>query len=88
MQAAARSLFHVYSIDMAARGSKYNFVSEPDSALLCAICLEVAEDPKQHEECGKLLCKECLEKYGRNKPCPNCRGKQPQYFQDNRSECA
>ena len=65
--------------------SKYNFIAEPDSALECVICLDVAEDPRQHEECGRLLCKECLEKYGRDKPCPNCRMKQPQYFKDNKS---
>ena len=67
---------------------KYNFVSEPDDALVCAICLEVAEDPWQHGKCGRLLCKECLEKLGRNKPCPNCRMAQPQYFEDNRSKLA
>ena len=66
--------------------SKYNFIAEPDDALVCVICLEVAEDPRQHERCGRLLCKGCLEKYGKDKPCPNCRGQRPQYFQDNRSE--
>ena len=49
--------------------SKYKFIEEPDSALECVICLDVAEDPRQHEECGRLLCKECLKKYGRDKPC-------------------
>ena len=43
--------------------SKYNFIEEPDSAIECVICLDVAEDPRQHEECGRLLCKECLEKW-------------------------
>ena len=66
--------------------SKYDFVEEPGSALQCVICLDVAEDPRQHEKCGRLLCKECLEKYGRDKPCPNCRREQPQYFEDNRSK--
>ena len=66
--------------------SKYDFVEEPDSALQCVICLDVAEDPRQHEKCGRLLCKECLEKHGRGKPCPNCRREQPQYFEDNRSK--
>ena len=42
--------------------SKYNFIAEPDSSLQCVICVDVAEDPRQHEECGRLLCKECLEK--------------------------
>ena len=31
---------------------------------MCAICLDVAEDPLQHGKCGKLFCKECLERYG------------------------
>ena len=61
--------------------SKYNFIEEPDSALECVICLDVADDPRQHEECGRLLCKECLEKYGRDKSCPK---EQPQYLKDNR----
>ena len=60
--------------------SKYNFIAEPDSALQCVICLDVAEDPRQHDKCGGLLCKECLEKYlekyGRDKPCPKCREEQ------------
>ena len=64
--------------------SKYNFIAEPDGALQCVICLDVAEDPWQHSKCGRLLCKECLEKYGRDKPCPNCRMEQPLYFEDNR----
>ena len=66
--------------------SKYNFLTEPDSALVCGICLEVAEEPRQHEKCGKLLCSECLEKYGRKRPCPNCREENPQYFGDSKSK--
>ena len=46
--------------------TKLNY--EPDDELKCVICLEVAREPFQHEECGKLLCKECLEEYGRDKP--------------------
>ena len=65
---------------------KYNFVSKPDHALNCLICLEVADDPWQHCECGRLLCKKCLLKYGKEKPCPNCRNAHPQYFPDNKSE--
>ena len=64
--------------------SKYRFIEEPSSALQCVICLDVAEGPRQHETCGRLFCKECLEKYGRDKPCPNCRREQPLYFEDNR----
>ena len=65
---------------------KYNYTVEPSSALQCLICLDIAEDPWQHNKCGRLLCKECLEKYGRDKPCPNCRKEQPQYFDDNKSK--
>ena len=67
---------------------KYNFVSEADDALKCLICLEVAEEPWQHGKCGRLFCKECLDKHGKVQPCPNCRVKQPQYFPDNKSELA
>ena len=66
-------------------GVEYSFVSEPDDALKCLICHEVARDPLQHEDCGKLFCKECLEEYGRDKPCPNCRTSS-QYYKDNKSE--
>ena len=64
--------------------NKYNLIAELEGALQCVICLDVAEDPRQHETCGRLLCKECLEKHG-DKPCPNCRREHPQYFEDNRS---
>jgi hypothetical protein len=68
--------------------SKYKFIEELDGALECVICLDVAEDPYQHvgHQCGRLLCKACLDKLG-NKPCPNCRGEDPQYFEDHKSEC-
>ena len=65
---------------------KYNFVSEPDDALKCLICLEIAEEPWQHDLCGKLFCKKCLNKQGKVKPCPNCRIEQPQYFVDTRGK--
>ena len=64
---------------------KYQFVSEPDDEYKCLICLEVAEEPWQHGECGRLFCEKCLNKLGRNKPCPNCRGG-PQYFKDARGK--
>ena len=51
----------------------YIFLEEPDNELKCVICLDIARDPHQHEECGKLVCRECLERYGRNKPCAHCR---------------
>jgi hypothetical protein len=68
--------------------SKYNFIEELVGALECVICLDVAEDPYQHvgHQCGRLLCRACLERLG-NKPCPNCGGEDPQYFEDHKSEC-
>ncbi len=67
-------------------GYEYNFITEPEDALKCLICHEVARDPKQHEECGKLYCEKCIWKYGIRKPCPYCRKEQPLYFKDNKSE--
>ena len=69
---------------MASRILVYKFVSEPDDSLKCSICLEVAVDPKQEEECGKLFCSECIRKNG-NKPCPTCRTVSPKYFSDKKS---
>ena len=65
---------------------EYKFITEPDDGLKCLICHEVARDPKQHEDCGKLFCEKCIEKYGVRKPCPYCRKEQPLYFKDNKSE--
>ena len=63
----------------------YNFITEPDPNLFCVICLELASQPKQCEDCGKLFCSECIKQYGRN-PCPNCRVKKPKFFKDVRSK--
>ena len=65
---------------------KYVFLTEPDDALKCPICLEVAEEPRQHGKCGKLFCEDCLEKYGKRKPCPYCKRVGPLYFEDSRSK--
>ena len=62
----------------------YNFISEPDDCLLCSICLELASQPKQCEDCGKLFCTKCIAKNGR-RPCPNCRTDNPKYFRDTKS---
>ena len=70
---------------MCSKTKSYNFISEPDNCLLCAICLELASLPKQCEDCGKLFCSECIEKNGR-KPCPNCGTDNPKYFKDSRSK--
>ena len=67
-------------------GTEFKFLSEPDDDLKCLICIEVARDPLQHEACGRLFCKECLERYGRQKPCPNCREQDSCYYVDSRSK--
>ena len=64
-------------------GVDWRFVGDD---LKCLICLSVAQDPLQHEKCGKLFCKNCLERYGRYKPCPNCRQDEAHYFEDIQSE--
>ena len=69
-----------------AKDYDYMFTSEPDDALKCLICLSVAKDPWQHGKCGRLFCKNCIDKNGKSKPCPNCRMEQPQYFEDTRSK--
>ena len=68
---------------MVTRNQDYKFTSPPDDNLKCVICLKVAQYPKQHEDCGKFFCSECIEKNGR-KPCPNCRAVNPRYFKDKR----
>ena len=62
----------------------YNFISEPDDCLFCCVCLELASQPKQCDNCGKLFCTKCIEK-NRKKPCPNCGTKQRRYFRDIKS---
>ena len=67
-------------------GYECNFVSEPNDALKCLICLAVARDPWQHGRCGRLFCEECLDRYGRENSCPNCRMEHPQYMEDARGK--
>ena len=69
-----------------ATGYDCNFLSEPDDALKCPICLSIAREPRQHEECGKLFCNACIEKYGTHKPCPNCKKSGAQFYKDHRSK--
>ena len=63
----------------------FSFISMPDASLLCSICLDLASQLKQCEDCGKLFCSECIEKKGK-KPCQNCRTDNPRYFKDVRSK--
>lgn len=69
-----------------AGGLDYNFLSEPNGSLRCSICLAVARDPLQHEGCGKLFCDRCISKYGKAKPCPNCRGRGLRFYPDHKSK--
>ena len=74
---------------MAARQAirnEYKFLADPPDELLCLICLGVAREPLQHEGCGKLFCKECLERHGKDKPCSNCRKDNSSYYLDKRSK--
>ena len=64
----------------------YQYVTEPNDALKCLICLEVAQNPRQHEGCGKLFCNKCIKKYGKQKPCPNCKKTGGQFYKDYKSE--
>ena len=49
---------------------RLNLVAELNNSLVCFKCKEVAKDPWQHVHCGNLQCGECLERHGRDKPCP------------------
>ncbi len=73
-------------MNMAVQISSSTTDYEPNDVLKCLICFELCEDPWQHEKCGRLFCRKCVEDYGREKPCPNCREKRPKYFEDNRSK--
>ena len=63
----------------------YKFVSELPASMKCVICSRAARNPKQHEECGKLFCKACLDNYGSDS-CPSCKKKGSQYFNDRKSK--
>ena len=43
---------------------------------MCVICLDVALDPMQHEQCKKLLCEQCKDRWhyfkGDKITCPYC----------------
>jgi hypothetical protein len=74
-----------YCIAKASQMSEYKFTTQPPDALKCLICIsDVAQDPWQHDKCGKLFCNLCLERYGKHQACPNCREEIPGYFEDTR----
>ena len=55
----------------------YIFVDEPADKLKCVICLDVALGPMQHEQCKKLFCEQCKDRWcyikGERMPCPYCK---------------
>ncbi len=67
-------------------GYEYKFISEPEDDLKCSICLKVGGYPWQHDECGKLFCRKCIEQYGEDNPCHSCKKVKPRYFEDKRSK--
>ena len=69
------------SSELPEANASFTFLHEPEDDLKCVICLSVAEDPLQHEECGKLFCNECIEKHGKDKPCPHCKT-EGQFYKD------
>ena len=69
-------------------GFDYKFVSDPPpDDYFCLICTLVAREAQQTSCCGKIFCKECLEKSARvNKNCPLCREElNGKYFPDRRA---
>lgn len=70
-------------------GYDLEFLSEPPEALKCLICLTIAREPWQHVICGKLFCKDCLEKHKKenDQVCPHCRNEDTRYFPDAKSKC-
>ena len=43
-------------------------------AFICMICLLVAVEPNECNQCRKIVCGECISKWlANNKCCPNCR---------------
>ena len=68
-------------------GYDLKFVSSPPDDLLCLICMFPAREALQNTCCGKIFCKNCINKYKeRKKECPNCRDTQGNQFPDRRSE--
>ena len=54
-------------------GYNYKFVDVPPSDIVCSICKLVAREPRQMECCGKVFCKECIERtWNSSKICPCC----------------
>ena len=67
-------------------GYECKFVDAPPDKLMCQICLSVAHTPHQMPCCGRVYCKDCLDKHKRlSDACPNCR-KTRQSFSDTRGE--
>ena len=63
---------------------EYRLISdEAGTDLKCILCLKVAKEPLQHQECGRLLCKECWYQHKRDyNHCPHCKSEKPVFFHD------
>lgn len=60
------------------------YIEEVPDELKCLICSIVFPEPQQHEPCGKILCKQCLERNG-VEPCPGCMQEKPAFYLDKES---
>ena len=67
-------------------GHDSTFVQLPPDDLLCLICTFVAKDLRQVTCCGKIFCKDCLNKFGAAQPCPHCTMDEWESFEDKRSK--
>ena len=70
---------------MAGYKYEYSFLREIPDSLNCILCLDVAKEAYQHEDCGKLFCKSCYRKINTSS-CPNCKGSEGEYLADKLSE--
>jgi len=66
---------------MAGYKYEYSFLSEIPDSLLCLVCLDVAKEAYQHEECGRVFCKSCYDRFTDTR-CPNCKISSGAYFAD------
>ena len=70
----------VSSAKIYANNYRYDFVCPPPDDVICPLCLDIIEEPKQLTCCGHHVCRKCGEKLkkpnrGSNNQCPMCRKK-------------
>lgn len=66
--------------------SAFEFVGNPADDLKCLICSKVATEPDRHESCGKIFCRDCLVRNGKDEPCPSCKQEKPVFSLDKESK--